>query len=92
VVASLMINWALISITHLKFRKAMGEQGVVPSFKTFWFPFSNYLCLAFMLMIISVMLAIPGIRNSVFAMPVWVGVIYIAYRFRVSKSKAVSPV
>ena len=92
VVASLMINWALISMTHIKFRKAMGEQGVVPSFKTFWFPFSNYLCLAFMLMIISVMLAIPGIRNSVFAMPVWVGVIYIAYRFRVSKSKAVSPV
>ena len=36
VVASLMINWALISLTHIKFRKAMGEQGVVPSFKTFW--------------------------------------------------------
>lgn len=31
VVASLMINWALISLTHIKFRKAMGEQGVVPS-------------------------------------------------------------
>ncbi|KAA8558427.1 Aromatic amino acid transport protein AroP [Pseudomonas extremaustralis] len=90
VVASLMINWALISITHIKFRKAMGEQGVVPSFKTFWFPFSNYLCLAFMLMIISVMLAIPGIRESVYAMPVWVGVIYIAYRLRVSKTKAVA--
>ena len=90
VVASLMINWALISITHIKFRKAMGEQGVVPSFKTFWFPFSNYLCLAFMLMIISVMLAIPGIRESVYAMPVWVGVIYVAYRLRVSKTKAVA--
>ena len=38
--------------------------------ETFWFPFSNYLCLAFMVVIISVMLAIPGIRNSVFAMPV----------------------
>ena len=87
VVASLMINWALISITHLKFRKAMGEQGVVPSFKTFWFPFSNYLCLAFMVVIISVMLAIPGIRNSVFAMPVWVGIIYVAYRLRVKNGK-----
>ena len=90
VVASLMINWALISLTHIKFRKAMGEQGVVPSFKTFWFPFSNYLCLAFMLMIVSVMLAIPGIRESVFAMPVWVGVIYVAYRLRMSKAKAVA--
>ncbi|MBA2925898.1 amino acid permease [Pseudomonas sp. P7] len=90
VVASLMINWALISITHIKFRKAMGEQGVTPSFKTFWFPFSNYLCLAFMLMIISVMLAIPGIRESVYAMPIWVGIIYVAYRLRVSKAKAVA--
>ena len=89
VVASLMINWALISLTHIKFRKAMGEQGVVPSFKTFWFPFSNYLCLAFMVMIISVMLAIPGIRESVYAMPIWVGVIYIAYRMRIKKGSAV---
>ena len=89
VVASLMINWALISITHIKFRKAMGEQGVTPSFKTFWFPFSNYLCLAFMVMIVSVMLAIPGIRESVFAMPVWVGIIYVAYRMRMKKGSAV---
>lgn len=87
VVASLMINWALISLTHIKFRKAMGEQGVTPSFKTFWFPFSNYLCLAFMVVIISVMLAIPGIRNSVFAMPVWVGIIYVAYRLRMRNTK-----
>jgi len=89
VVASLMINWALISITHIKFRKAMGEQGVTPSFKTFWFPFSNYLCLAFMAMIVSVMLAIDGIRESVYAMPVWVGIIYMAYRMRVKKGSAV---
>ncbi len=65
----------------------MGEQGVTPSFKTFWFPFSNYLCLAFMVMIIGVMLAIPGIRESVYAMPVWVGIIYIAYRFRIRNGK-----
>ncbi|WP_339531132.1 amino acid permease [Pseudomonas mucidolens] len=90
VVASLMINWALISLTHIKFRKAMGEQGVVPSFKTFWFPFSNYLCLAFMVMIIGVMLAIPGIRSSVYAMPVWVGIIFVAYWLRRKKAKALA--
>ncbi|MFC6335612.1 amino acid permease [Pseudomonas sp. CCM 7891] len=90
VVASLMINWALISLTHIKFRKAMGEQGVVPSFKSFWFPFSNYLCLAFMLMIICVMLAIPGVRASVYAMPVWVGIIFVAYWLRMKKAKAVA--
>ncbi|MEN4949654.1 amino acid permease [Pseudomonas proteolytica] len=90
VVASLMINWALISLTHIKFRKAMGEQGVVPSFKTFWFPFSNYLCLAFMLVIVGVMLAIPDMRPSVYAMPVWVGVLFLAYWLRSRKTKAVA--
>jgi aromatic amino acid transport protein AroP len=90
VVASLMINWALISLTHIKFRKAMGEQGVVPTFKTFWFPFSNYLCLAFMLVIVGVMLAIPDMRPSVYAMPVWVGVLFLAYWLRSRKTKAVA--
>lgn len=90
VVASLMINWALISLTHIKFRKAMGEQGVVPSFKTFWFPFSNYLCLAFMLVIVGVMLAIPDMRPSVYAMPVWVGILFAAYWLRSRKAKALA--
>lgn len=90
VVASLMINWALISLTHIKFRKAMGEQGVVPSFKTFWFPFSNYLCLAFMLVIVGVMLAIPDMRPSVYAMPVWVGILFLAYWLRSRKNKTLA--
>jgi aromatic amino acid transport protein AroP len=87
VVASLMINWAMISLTHLKFRKVMGQQGIVPSFKSFWFPFSNYLCLAFMAMIVCVMLMIPGVRASVFAMPVWVLIIYVFYRMRVARDR-----
>ncbi|MHD0215544.1 hypothetical protein ACQZEU_12480, partial [Corynebacterium diphtheriae] len=79
-----------ISLTHIKFRKAMGEQGVVPSFKTFWFPFSNYLCLAFMLVIVGVMLAIPDMRPSVYAMPVWVGILFLAYWLRSRKNKALA--
>ena len=74
-----MINWALISLTHIKFRKAMGEQGVTPSFKTFWFPFSNYLCLAFVALILGVMLLIPGINLSVYAIPFWLAFIGLCY-------------
>ena len=57
----------------------MAEQGVVPSFKAFWSPLSNYLCLAFMVMIVGVMWMIPGIRASVYAIPVWVLVIWGFY-------------
>jgi L-asparagine transporter-like permease len=82
VVASLMINWALISLTHLKFRKAMAAQGVVPSFKAFWSPLSNIVCLAFMVMIVSVIWMIPDVRASVYAIPVWLLIIYGFYRIR----------
>jgi aromatic amino acid transport protein AroP len=66
----------------------MGQQGIVPSFKSFWFPYSNYLCLAFMAMIIFVMWMIPGIRASVIAIPVWVLIIYGFYRMRVARDRS----
>ena len=82
VVAALMINWALISLTHIKFRKAMNAKGVEPSFKAFWFPLSNYICLAFVLFILGVMLMIPGIQVSVYAIPFWVLFIWVCYRLK----------
>ncbi|MBX7272713.1 MULTISPECIES: amino acid permease [Stutzerimonas stutzeri subgroup] len=81
-VAALVINWAMISLAHLKFRRAMQRQGVEPSFKAFWFPLSNYLCLAFVSGILVIMLWLPGIRMSVFAIPVWVGFLWLCYRLR----------
>lgn len=71
-VASLLINWAMISLTHIRFRKSMTDRGVEPSFKAFWFPFSNYLCLAFVALIAMIMLWMPGLRTSIFAIPVWI--------------------
>jgi aromatic amino acid transport protein AroP len=84
VVASLVINWAMISYSHLKFRKAMQAKGVEPSFKAFWFPVSNYICRAFVLFILGVMLLIPGIQMSVYAMPVWIAFIWVCYRLKLA--------
>ncbi|MCY1290455.1 Aromatic amino acid transport protein AroP [compost metagenome] len=90
VVAALVINWAMISLAHLKFRKAMQAKGVEPSFKSFWYPFSNYLCLAWVALILGVMLLIPGIRISVYAIPVWLLVIWACYRLRLAKGGALA--
>src|SRR5690606_20221058 len=87
VVAALVINWAMISLAHLKFRKAMQQQGVEPGFKAFWFPFANYLCLAFVAFILLIMLWIPGLRMSVIAIPFWVGFIWLCYRLRASVTR-----
>ena len=90
VVASLMINWALISLTHLKFRKAMAAKGETPAFKAFWSPFSNILCLAFMAVIIAVIWMIPDVRASVYAIPVWLLIIYGFYQVRLSTGQPLS--
>ncbi|PYC26016.1 aromatic amino acid transporter AroP [Aquipseudomonas alcaligenes] len=87
VVASLVINWAMISYSHLKFRKAMRAKGVEPSFKAFWFPFANYLCLAFVLFILGVMLMIPGIQVSVYAIPFWILFIWGCYRIKLAAAR-----
>ncbi len=88
VVASLIINWFMISLTHLKFRQALDRQGVVPHFKAWWAPYGNYLCLVFVLFILGTMLLIPGVRMSVFAVPVWVLLMWIGYQVRNSTQRA----
>ncbi|WP_165675204.1 amino acid permease [Metapseudomonas otitidis] len=82
VVAALVINWAMISLSHLMFRKSLQRQGIEPFFKSLWYPFSNYLCLAFVMLILGVMLMIPGISVSVYAIPFWLGFIAICYWIR----------
>lgn len=79
VVSSLVINWAMISLSHLKFRQSLNQRGIEPGFKALWYPFSNYLCLAFVTLILGVMLLIPGINLSVYAIPFWLAFIGLCY-------------
>lgn len=79
VVSALVINWAMISLAHLKFRAAKNRQGVIPKFKAFWYPFGNCLCLLFLTGILVIMFLTPSIRISVILIPVWVVVLAIGY-------------
>ena len=87
VVATLVINWAMISYSHLKFRQHLDRTGQKPLFKALWYPFGNYFCLAWVVFILGIMLMIPGIQVSVYAMPVWLGVMWVCYQL---KSKRVA--
>ncbi|CAI2004788.1 amino acid permease [Serratia plymuthica] len=90
VVSALVINWAMISLAHLKFRAAKNREGVEPKFKAFWYPFSNYLCLAFMAGILVIMYLTPGIQISVLLIPVWVAVLAIGYVIKQRSQRAAS--
>lgn len=90
VVSALVINWAMISLAHLKFRAAKNREGVEPKFKAFWYPFSNYLCLVFMAGILVIMYLTPGIKISVLLIPVWVAILAIGYIVKQRSQRAMS--
>ena len=88
VVAALVLNWALISMAHLKFSAAMRKQGVVTSFKAFCSPASNYLCLAFMAFIL-ILLACSDDWLSVALVPLWMLVLWAGYSYKRKNAKKV---
>jgi len=78
-VAGMMINWAMISWSHLRFRAAKAAQGVKPVFGSPLYPLTNYLCLLFLAGIVAVMFATPDLRLSVYLIPAWLGVLGVGY-------------
>ena len=81
VVAALVINWAMISLTHIKFRHAMNAQQVIPAFKAFWFPLANYLCLVFLAGML-VILYLLDETISVGLVPVWLVLLWAGYQYK----------
>ena len=79
VVAALVLNWALISFTHLKFRKAMELANHQLSFKSWGAPFTNWICIIFVAFILFVMYAFAGMEMSVILIPIWVLFLGICY-------------
>lgn len=82
VVSALVINWAMISLAHLKFRKAKDSQGVTTRFRALLYPAGNWLCLLFLAAILVIMLMTPGMAISVWLIPVWLVILAIGYAFK----------
>ncbi|EPY2085273.1 TPA: amino acid permease [Escherichia coli] len=88
-VSALVINWAMISLAHMKFRRAKQEQGVVTHFPALLYPLGNWICLLFMAAVLVIMLMTPGMAISVYLIPVWLIVLGIGYLFKEKTAKAV---
>jgi len=78
VVSSLIINWLMISITHLKFRKSKDADQIKTKFPSFIYPLSNYICLIFLLGILVIMW-VTGLKISVELIPGWILLLYVCY-------------
>ncbi len=79
VVSALVINWAMISLAHLKFRQAKDRLGAVTEFKALCYPMGNWLCLIFIAAILIIMLMTPGMAISVWLIPVWLLILAFGY-------------
>ncbi|GJG97930.1 amino acid permease [Cupriavidus pauculus] len=91
VVSALIINWAMISIIHLMFRRAKRAEGKTTVFQSLGYPLTNYLTLAFLAGILVVMFMTPGLRLSVYLIPVWLAVLGVSYRLRQKNAGAALP-
>jgi aromatic amino acid transport protein AroP len=80
IVAALVITWVVIIVAHMGFRKTYKETKVTARFRAPFSPLSNYLCLLAMGIVVVVMLLTPAIRMSAIAIPVWLAIVYAAYR------------
>jgi aromatic amino acid transport protein AroP len=78
VVGALVINWAMISLTHIKFRRAKERAGELLYFPSLWFPLADYVCLIFMGVIL-VILCLIGMGTAVALAPIWIGMVAASY-------------
>jgi len=85
VVSCLIINWIMISFTHLKFRKFKDQANIKTKFPSIIYPISNYICIVFLLAILAIM-SITGMHVSVILIPVWLIILFVTYQI-VQKNK-----
>lgn len=86
VVGALVLNWAMISLTHLKFRSAMKAKGEKTHFPALWAPFSNYLVLGFIAVVLYIMWS-QGFKESVMMIPIWIVLMFVLFKLLNSKKQ-----
>ena len=80
VVGALVLNWAMISITHLKYRRFVKHANIKTSFPALWSPFSNYLVLAFIAVVLYIMWT-QGFKESVMMIPIWITAMLVLFDY-----------
>lgn len=81
-VGAAVISWFMIVVTNLKFRKIKGTKAQELKFKAPWYPYTNYICLGFLVMIIALMTQIDGMKMTIYILPAWIISMAIAFKLK----------
>jgi amino acid transporter, AAT family len=80
---AVITSWTIILITQLKFRQAKTKDEVKKLlFKMPLHPFSSYIALAFLALVIVLMGFIEGMRVALVVAPIWFCVLYVGFRLK----------
>ena len=87
--AAALLTWGMIALTHIRFRRIRDArgQGEKDSFRAPGCPWLNYLCLAFLALVLALMTRLDGTRPAVFALPLWLAVLYAGFRLKKAREK-----
>lgn len=79
VIGALVLNWAMISLTHLNFKKHLNKLQIKTSYPALFSPVTNWLCLAFVGLVLYIMWQ-KGFSESVIMIPIWIVLMYGLFR------------
>lgn len=81
--------WGITVICHLKYRKTRPDLAKANSFKMPFYPFANYLILAFLAFILVVLALAEDTRVALFITPVWFILLVAIYKLRKTKTNEI---
>ncbi|OTG66784.1 amino acid permease [Acinetobacter silvestris] len=78
VVGALVLNWLMITLTHLKFKRALRLTNQTSKYPALWAPFSNYIVVIFIGVVLYIMWN-QGFKESVLMIPVWITLMLVLF-------------
>lgn len=88
-VFAVLCNWSSIILSHLRFRRLHERKGDAQaiSFPSPWYPYIDYVAIAFMLIVVACMAVIDEMRVALLICAIWVAVVYAVYKKTVGSRK-----
>jgi L-asparagine transporter-like permease len=80
VVGALVLNWAMIALTHLKFKRAARILNFKTAYPALWSPVGNYIVLIFIGLVLYIMWN-QGFKESVVMIPIWITIMLVMFDY-----------
>ena len=85
VVGALVLNWLMITLTHLKFKRALKLTQQRSQYPALWAPFGNIVVIIFIGAVLYIMW-VQGFKESVLMIPIWITLMLVLFDFLNPKS------